>query len=277
MRSWILSINSYTSKGRIKMKVFCLLALLGAAAAHETGKPHQHPGPKQENIREARQSIFGAPHHALPAHPVHHAALHAAPVHHGAPLHHRAPVHHAAPVTHAALHAAPLHHPAPVHPPVPVHPAPAPYAPPHPAPHHPAPYHEPVPKNYEFGYGVHEVDEYGNPNVHSRHEVRDGPTVKGQYTVELPDCRKQIVDYYVDEYHQYHADVKYEGEICPDKSLKHPHPAPYHPAPVHPAPAPYHPAPVHPAPVHHAPVHLAPAPYHPAPVHHAAPYAPAPY
>merc|ERR1711936_1171966 len=138
MRSWILSINSYTSKGRIKMKVFCLLALLGAAAAHETGKPHQHPGPKQENIREARQSIFGAPHHALPAHPVHHAALHAAPVHHGAPL-------------------------------------------------HPAPYHEPVPKNYEFGYGVHEVDEYGNPNVHSRHEVRDGPTVKGQYTVELPD------------------------------------------------------------------------------------------
>merc|ERR1711997_955771 len=128
-----------------------------------------------------------------------------------------------------------------------------------------APYHEEPPKNYEFGYGVHEVGEYGNPNVHSRHEVRDGPTVKGQYTVELPDCRKQIVDYYVDEYHQYHADVKYEGEICPDKSIKH-HPAPYH-APAHPAPAPYHPAPVPPAP----------APYPPAPIHHTAPYAPAPY
>ena len=81
----------------------------------------------------------------------------------------------------------------------------------------------------------------------------------GQYTVALPDCRTQIVDYYVDEYKQYHADVKYEGEICPDKTV-HPHPAPYkapHPAPYHaPAPAPYH-----------AP---APAPYHPAP----APYAP---
>ena len=88
----------------------------------------------------------------------------------------------------------------------------------------------------------------------------------------LPDCRTQIVDYYVDEYKQYHADVKYEGEICPDKTV-HPHPAPYHapkPAPYHaPAPAPYHaPAPA-PAPYHPP----APAPYHPAP----APYAPAPY
>ncbi len=90
----------------------------------------------------------------------------------------------------------------------------------------------------------------------------------GQYTVQLPDCRTQIVDYYVDEYKQYHADVKYEGTICDDYSVKHPkdphHPAPYHaPKPHHPAPAPYAPAP--------AP--YAPAPYHPAP----APYAPAPY
>ena len=71
--------------------------------------------------------------------------------------------------------------------------------------------------------------------------------------MELPDCRTQIVDYYVDEYKQYHADVKYEGEICPDKTVKHPHPAPYHPAPVH------HPAPYHAAPVYHP----APAPYKP--------------
>merc|ERR1712203_1093445 len=103
----------------------------------------------------------------------------------------------------------------------------------------------------------------------------DGPTVKGQYTVELPDCRTQIVDYFVDEYKQYHADVKYEGEICPDKSLikhakdpYHPAPAPYHP----PAPAPYHapaPAPYH-APVVHAPVaHVAHAPIAHAPVVHA--------
>ena len=113
--------------------------------------------------------------------------------------------------------------------------------------------------------------------------------VAGQYKVQLPDCRTQIVDYFVDEYHRYHADVKYEGTICEDPHIKkHPHgPAPYHapaPAPYHaPAPAPYHapkPAPYHaPAPVH------APAPYHPpepayapAPYHAPEPaYAPAPH
>merc|ERR1712200_167577 len=116
------------------------------------------------------------------------------------------------------------------------------------------------------------------------------------YRVELPDCRTQIVDYFVDEYKQYHADVKYEGEICPDKSLikhakdpYHPAPAPYHPpapAPYHaPAPAPYHapaPAPYHAPVIHHAPVvhhapivHPAPYPPAPAPYHHPAPvYAP---
>merc|ERR1712168_1594635 len=144
--------------------------------------------------------------------------------------------------------------PAPYHPaPAPYHPPPAPYHPPAPAPYHPAPapYHEEAPKNYQFGYDVHGYDEYGNRNVHSRTEARDGYNVKGQYRVELPDCRTQIVDYFVDEYKQYHADVKYEGEICPDKSLiKHKDP-PYHPAPAPyhaPAPAPYH------APVVHAPV-----------------------
>ena len=36
-------------------------------------------------------------------------------------------------------------------------------------------------KDYAFGYDVNEVDEYGNPNVHSRTEVREGPHVKGGY------------------------------------------------------------------------------------------------
>merc|ERR1711942_266216 len=144
-------------------------------------------------------------------------------------------------------------------PPAPYHPAPAPYHP-APAPYHPdpAPYHEETPKNYQFGYDVHGYDEYGNPNVHSRTEARDGYNVKGQYRVELPDCRTQIVDYFVDEYKQYHADFKYEGEICPDKSLIKHAKDPYHPAPApyhSPAPAPYH------APVVHAPVaHVAHAP-----------------
>merc|ERR1711874_272374 len=116
-------------------------------------------------------------------------------------------------------------------PPAPYHPAPAPYHP-APAPYHPAPapYHEEVPKNYQFGYDVHGYDGYGNPNIHSRTEARD-------------------------EYKKYHADVKHEGEICPDKSLIK-HKDPYHPAPAPyhaPAPAPYH-APVVHAPVVHAPV-----------------------
>ncbi|TRY78110.1 hypothetical protein TCAL_09472 [Tigriopus californicus] len=187
--------------------------------------------------------------------------------------------------------------PAPYHPEPAYHPAPAPYkpAPYHPAPsyHKPDPYHEEEPKNYAYGYDVKEYDEYGNPNVHSKHEERDGYQVKGQYRVQLPDCRTQIVDYYVDEYKAYHADVKYEGEICEDYTTKkhhkaehgsyHPAPAPYKPAPYKPAPykpAPYKPAPYQPEPAAYkaepAPYKPAPAPYKPAP-YKPAPYKPAPY
>ena len=75
------------------------------------------------------------------------------------------------------------YHPAPAayHPaPAPYHPAPAPYHP-APAPYHPAPkpYVEEAPKNYQYGYDVHGYDEYGNPNVHSKTETRDGYNVKG--------------------------------------------------------------------------------------------------
>merc|ERR1712154_58960 len=172
-----------------------------------------------------------------------------------APAYAPVPVVHAAPAYHApapAVHAPAYHAPAPVvHAPAYHAPAPAYHAAPH-----PAPYHEETPKNYQFGYDVHGYDEYGNPNVHSRTEQRDGYNVKGQYRVELPDCRVQIVDYFVDEYKQNHADVKYEGTPCPDKSLiKHKEgyhaPAPaYHAAPVVAAPAPVVPAPAYaPAPV----------------------------
>merc|ERR1712025_505286 len=150
------------------------------------------------------------PAYKAPVHPVAHHAVHAAPVvpHHAV---HAAPlVAHPVPVVpHHAVHPAPVvpHHavhPAPVVPHHAVHHAvhPAPYAPEpayHPAPaYHPEPYHEEKPKDYQFGYDVHGYDEYGNPNVHSRTEQRDGYNVKGQYRVELPDCRVQIVDYFVD-------------------------------------------------------------------------------
>ena len=42
-------------------------------------------------------------------------------------------------------------------------------------------------KDYAFGYDVNEVDEYGNPNVHSRNEVREGNTVKGNYSINFRD------------------------------------------------------------------------------------------
>merc|ERR1712038_1164028 len=223
---------------------------------------------------------------AVADHPV--APYQPAPYHAPAP----APYHAPAPAPYHAPEPAPYHESAPYHAPAPApyhapvpHPAPAPYHAPKPAPYHapvhhkPAPYHpEPYHAHpFNYGYEVHDVDAYGNPNVHSKHEESDGKVVKGQYTVVQDDCRTRIVDYFVDEYKQFHADVKYEGEICPGyyeglkaKHGKHPHgPAPYHA----PKPAPYH-APVpHPAPApYHAP---APAPYHaPAP---APAYAPAPY
>merc|ERR1712024_325421 len=228
--------SQYQALKQTTMKVFLSLALVAAA----TGAPIP------DVAHHASISVGGVVSHTG------HFAPHLGPavVSHAAPVIAHPVAHHAAPVVHPIVpHAAPVvahpvHHA--------VHHAPGPAY--HPA---PAPYHEEAPKNYQFGYDVHGYDEYGNPNVHSRTEQRDGYNVKGQYRVELPDCRVQIVDYFVDEYKQYHADVKYEGVPCPDKSLiKHHAPAPaYAPAPAPayapaPAPAPAY-APV-PAPAYHA-------------------------
>merc|ERR1719389_501486 len=103
----------------------------------------------------------------------------------------------------------------------------APYAPPA-----PAPYHEekipPQPFAYEYGG----ADEYGRHFAKTETQDEHG-VVKGEYRVELPDGRVQIVSYHADHENGFIADVRYEGEA-------HPEPA-YHPAP---APAPYAPAPV---------------------------------
>merc|ERR1719486_876273 len=151
-----------------------------------------------------------------------HAPAHV-PVHgHHAPVYHAAPVHHV-PVHHAPVHHAPVYHPAPVHKPAIVHPAPA-YKPAHPAPA----YHEPAydgPAVYQYAYAV--ADDYSGANF-GQNEARDGYATNGEYRVNLPDGRTQIVTYNVaDGYSGYVADVKYEGEA---------HYAPYEPK----KPAPYH-------------------------------------
>ena len=122
------------------------------------------------------------------------------------------------------------HAPAPVYKPAPVYHAPAPaYRPAH----HANSYHEPAyetPAHYEYGYAV--LDDYSGANF-EQHENRDGYATNGEYRVNLPDGRTQIVTYQVgDEYSGYIADVRYEGEA---------HYAPYEPKPHEPRhPAPFH-------------------------------------
>merc|ERR1712209_206104 len=91
-------------------------------------------------------------------------------------------------------------------------PAPAPY---HPAPAYaPAPYHpEKVPpKPFAYEYGG--ADEYGRHFAKTETQDELG-VVKGEYRVELPDGRVQIVSYHADHENGFIADVRYEGEGIP--------------------------------------------------------------
>merc|ERR1739846_81416 len=153
----------------------------------------------------------------------------------------------------------------PAGPPAPYHPAPAPYA-------------EPIlPPVYNYEYGVN--DPHYGP-VFSQKESRDNYDTAGEYRVNLPDGRVQIVTYSAGP-DGYVADVTYEGEATYPEYKPAAHPAPAykpHPAPAYkPLPKPaYKPVP---APVYHkpAPVYHKPAVYHPAPVYHKpAVYHPAP-
>ncbi|XP_064086334.1 cuticle protein 18.6-like [Macrobrachium nipponense] len=73
--------------------------------------------------------------------------------------------------------------------------------------------HEPVykaePTPYNFVYGV--KDDYAGTDF-GQTEESDGSTVKGSYTVQLPDGRKQTVNYVADHYGGYRAEVSYYGE-----------------------------------------------------------------
>merc|ERR1711892_483827 len=128
------------------------------------------------------------------------------------------------------------------------HPAgpPAPYA---------APAHAVEPPVYNYQYGV--SDDYSG-SVFSAQENRNNYDTAGEYRVNLPDGRVQVVSYSAGP-EGYVADVQYEGEAA------YPEAKPYVPAPAYKA------APV--VRVAPAPVVVA-KPYVPAPVVVAAPYKP---
>ena len=65
-----------------------------------------------------------------------------------------------------------------------------------------------APAHYTFDYAV--KDDYTYVDM-GQYETRDGEHTKGIYHVVLPDGRKQTVDYYVDGYSGYVADVSYDG------------------------------------------------------------------
>jgi len=81
---------------------------------------------------------------------------------------------------------------------------------------HPAHYHEEEEKYpiKPFAY------EYGGADSSGRHFAKtetsdDDGVVRGEYRVELPDGRVQIVTYTADHENGYQADVRYEGEAKP--------------------------------------------------------------
>ena len=61
---------------------------------------------------------------------------------------------------------------------------------------------------YKFAYAVEDAPSY---NSFGHQETSDGKVVTGSYRVVLPDTRTQIVNYKVDGYSGFVADVKYEG------------------------------------------------------------------
>ncbi len=65
------------------------------------------------------------------------------------------------------------------------------------------------PAKYHYKYAV--KDDYSYVDFGAK-ENRHGDYTDGYYYVVLPDGRRQIVNYYVDGYSGYVADVKYEGE-----------------------------------------------------------------
>ena len=65
-----------------------------------------------------------------------------------------------------------------------------------------------APAHYSYDYAV--KDDYHYVNM-GQYESRYGDKTKGNYHVVLPDGRRKTVNYYVDGYSGYVADVQYDG------------------------------------------------------------------
>ncbi|XP_059087550.1 adhesive plaque matrix protein-like [Tigriopus californicus] len=132
------------------------------------------------------------------------------------------------------------------------------------------------PANYQFKYEV--KDEYTGQDF-GQEEARSGYNTDGEYQVLLPDGRRQIVTYRIDDPESgFVADVRYEGEA--KEYHYEPKPVSYQPKPAYRAVEPvYKPKPVYePKPVYKPrPTYKpTPAPYKPKPVYTPAPYKPTP-
>lgn len=85
-----------------------------------------------------------------------------------------------------------------------------PPSPPRNIPGQPADDHVHVPgMPYEFEYAVQDPE---TANDYAHKASSDGDVVTGEYRVQMPDGRTQVVRYTADWKTGYHADVSYEGE-----------------------------------------------------------------
>jgi len=69
---------------------------------------------------------------------------------------------------------------------------------------------------FDFSYLVQA--EASGEATHGHQSTSDGNQITGQYRVELPDCRTQIVTYTAHPETGFTAEVAYEGDICEPQS-----------------------------------------------------------
>ena len=172
---------------------------------------HANPGLSHATVKHGHTEGYS---HAV----AHDPSFHLAPVYKTASVYHPAAIYHPAPVYHAPAYKAPIYH-APVAYHAPVYHAPVYHAP---------AYKEPAAIAPLYHYGYAASDDYSGVNF-AANESRDGYSTSGEYRVNLPDCRTQIVKYNTaDGYSGNVVEVTYEGTPCypEQKAIAYKAPAP---------------------------------------------------